>query len=235
MVNGSERQGELEKARLANLRSQSECYQKLSDPSVETERNAALEYEGKLYETQVTAINHKHDLIAQELELRDKILGVAQSEDTEDAERLQTLKAIEESTDRRAFNAVNEEERAGADGPPKTEFAVETEQRRQFSLQNGPGGADYRQEQRDQKHARAIFDARKADFESRRARGAYGQSGPDRTRRSSVATARKARPSTISTTSPNESGTKTDLDSRKSRVITECRADNAEIGRRLRR
>ncbi len=56
--------------------------------------------------------------------------------------------------------------------------AQDEEQFNTFQAANGDW-AGYKQEQRDHKHARAVFDARRADFESRRARGAYGQSGPD--------------------------------------------------------
>ncbi len=37
----------------------------------------------------------------------------------------------------------------------------------------------YKQQQRDDRHARAVFDARQRDFAQRRANGAYGQTGPD--------------------------------------------------------
>ncbi len=179
-VSGSEKQGELDKAHLANLRAQSEIYQRLNDPSVEKERNEALDSEGKLYETQIRSINHKHDLIEQELQLRDRILDISESEATDDLKRLATLKAIEESTNRRAANALTTEERAKANQDAKDAgFAVETEQRRQFKLNTGEGAQEYRQQQRDEKHARAVFDARKMDYEYRKNHGAYGQSGSD--------------------------------------------------------
>ncbi len=43
----------------------------------------------------------------------------------------------------------------------------------------GEGWQAYQQDQRDQRLANMAFDARRRDYESRRARGAYGQTGPE--------------------------------------------------------
>ncbi len=61
----------------------------------------------------------------------------------------------------------------------KRKQAELNEQQFQTFQQVNGDWSGYKEQQRDDKHARAVFDARKRDYAQRRANGAYGQTGPD--------------------------------------------------------
>ncbi len=122
------------------------------------------------------------ELLKEEVRLREKLRALSELEVSvgqfgqtpADRALLDESKNNVDAINRKAGDVIsrfNQRRNAGIAEQDKEEFNT-------FQAANGDWSG-YKQEQRDQKHARAVFDARKADFESRRARGAYGQSGPD--------------------------------------------------------
>ncbi len=152
---------------------------------------AGVDAENKRFSLEQSEIAAKHSLIASEIAIKEAKKsydeGAAKAHQDSPEAREKSKKdslskearniADRDKADEKA-KQMNEKAQRDYDAAKDAKAQFEEGQFQKFQQVNGDWSG-YKQQQRDDRHARAVYDARRDDYAKRRANGAYGQSGPD--------------------------------------------------------